>query len=160
MSLKRFVRNTGTGDKFATGDNLGKPIWVQPIEKFSGLVTDYDPDGTKVVLRANVYDMEEKQAYGRVVFFNDALCDGLGQFIGSETVVRFADVKTKDGKRSFRSALEGTDADYEMAESMLDTIHAEIAARLAELDSDAVPVSDAPKQNSAQADAVKGAFKR
>jgi hypothetical protein len=160
MALKRFVKSSGTGDKYPTGDHLNKPVYVQPLEKFSGLKTDYDEEGTKVVLRANVYDLNEKQAYARVVFFNDALVDGLGQFLGEETVVRFADIKTKDGKRTFRGVLDGTDDDYSLAESMMDDIRAAIEAREAELDSEDGPGSGAPAQDTAQAAAVKGAFKR
>lgn len=160
MALQRFVKSSGTGDKYPTQDNMDKPVYVQPIEKFTGLKTDYDENGEKVVLRVNVYDLQDKQAYVRVVFFNDALVDGLGQYIGSETVVRFADIKTKDGKRTFRGVLDGTDADYSMAEAMMDDIHAAIAAREAELDAEDGPTSDAPKQDATQANKVKGAFSR
>ncbi len=162
MALKRFVKSSGTGDKFPTGDNLNKPVYVQPLEKFSGLKTDYDEEGEKVVLRANVYDIEEQKAYSRVVFFNDALVDGLGQFLGEETVVRFADIKTKDGKRTFRGVQDGTDVDYEMAEQIgLDKIRAAIEERAAELDAQDGPAgSTGPTQDSAQAEKVKKAFSR
>lgn len=160
MSLKKFVRNTGTGDKYPTGDHLNKPVYVQPLEKFTGLVTDYDLEGTNVVLRANLYDMEEDKAYGRIVLFNAALVDGLGQYLGEETVIRFADIKTKDGKKTFRGVLEGTEDDYALAEKKLEEMRTAISARLQELDSDNAVAADSPKQDAAQAAAVKGAFKR
>lgn len=160
MALTRFVKSSGTGDRFPTADHLNTPVYVQPLEKFSGLKTDYDEEGVKVVLRANVYDLTEKAAYARVVFFNDALVDGLGQFLGEETVVRFSDIKTKDGKRTFRGVLDGTDEDYALAETLMDDIKAAIAARETELDSEEAPEANAPKQDAAQANAVKGAFKR
>lgn len=159
MALTRFVKSSGTGDKFPTADHLNTPVYVQPLEKFSGLKTDYDEEGVKVVLRANVYDLAEDKAYVRVVFFNDALVDGLGQFLGEETVVRFADIKTKDGKRTFRGVLDGTDDDYALAEKKMDEIKSALSAREAELESEDSPV-DSPKQDAAQAAAVKGAFKR
>lgn len=160
MALKRFVKSSGTGDKFPTGDHLNKAVYVQPLEKFSGLKTDYDEEGEKVVLRANVYDLTEDQAYVRVVFFNDALVDGLGQFLGDEVVVRFADIKTKDGKRTFRGVLDGTDDDYALAEKKMDQIHAALEARAAELDAEDGPSNGAPTQSAEQAAQVKGAFKR
>lgn len=159
MALQRFVKSSTSGDKFPTGDHLNKAVWVKPLEKFSGLKTDYDEEGEKVVLRAHVYDLEADQAYANCVFFNGALVDGLGQFLDNEVVVRFADVKTKDGKRSFRGVLDGTDEDYASAEAKLGQIHKAVEARLEELASEA-PSNGAPAQDADQASKVKAAFKR
>jgi hypothetical protein len=161
MALQRFVKSSGTGDRYRTEDHLNVPVLVQPIELFTGLVSEHDPEGEKVVMRANLYDLEEKQAYGRIVLFNPALVDGLKPYMGSETVIRFADIKKKTGKGTFRGCQEGTDADYALAESMLDDIHAAIEARLEELDSESNgPTENAPKQDEEQKAKVAGAFKR
>jgi hypothetical protein len=161
MALQRFVKSSGTGDRYPTGDNLNKPVFVQPLEKFTGMVTEHDKDGTGVNLRANLYDLVTGQAYGRIVLFNDALVDGLGRYIGEEVVVRFADIKKKNGSGSFRGALEGTDADYKLAEDNLDEIHAAIEARLAELDNDTGSNdSTSTATDPAVAAKAKAAFKR
>lgn len=161
MALKRFVQSSNTGDRYPTGDHLNTPVYVQPIEKFSGLKTKHDENGENVVIRCNVYDLDAKEAFVRVVFFNDALVDGLGQYLGEEVVVRFVDKKSKDGKNTYRGIEDGTDADYEMAERMEADIKAAIAEREAELDAEgAAAGNDGPKQDADQAAAVKGAFKR
>ncbi len=160
MALQRFVKSSGTGDRYPTGDHLNVPVFVQPLEKFTGMVTEHDKDGTGVNLRANLYDLETGKAYGKIVLFNQALVDGLGRYLGEEVVVRFADVKKKSGQGSFRGVLEGTDADYALAEKNLDEIHAAIAARLVELEEGDGVDSSAPAQDSTQKDAVKKAFSR
>jgi hypothetical protein len=156
MALTRFVKSSNTGDKYPTGNHLNKPVYVQPLEKFTGLKTDHDPEGENVVLRANLYDLTDKQAYGRIVLFNGALVDGLGQFLGEEVVVRFVDQKSKDGKRTYRAVQDGSDADYALAEGMIDEIRAAIEARLEELDSEAG--SDDTAEETAPAG--RSAFKR
>jgi hypothetical protein len=158
MALERFVKSSANGDRYPTGDHLNVPVLVQPIEKFTGMVTTHDKDGTGVNLRANLYDLETGKAYGRIVLFNQALVDGLSRYIGSETVVRFADVRKKDGSGTYRGIVEGTDEDFKLAESKLDEIHAAIEARLAELEDGGT--EDAPAQDSAQAAKVKAAFSR
>lgn len=170
MGIKKFERSGGgsfvKGDRFPTGDHLNKPVYIHPLDVVEGLKTEHDPEGVNPKIRAHVYDLEEKQAYANCIFFNGAVIDGMVEFLGEPTVVRFVDAKKKNGgKGTYRAMEAGTDADYALAESMEDDIEAALAARVAELEAEAAEeaslrAADAPKQNASQAAAVKGAFKR
>jgi hypothetical protein len=159
MALKGYVKSSNNGDKLATGDHLNVPFYIQPLELFTGLKTKFDEEGTEVVLRAHAYNLNTDEVYANIVLFNGALVDGLGRYVGDETVVRFVDVQNKAKTGTYRAVAEGTTDDFAVAEKKLETIQAAIAARVAELDSNAA-VADGPAQDSGQASAVKAAFKR
>lgn len=158
MALQRYEQAT-SGDNFKTEENLNVPCLVQPLEKKTGIKTQYDPDGEKIALICNVYDLEQDVVYGRAILFNGALVDQLGRYLGQETVVRFVNKKTRDGKATYRGVDEGTEADYKMAEAKLDAINEAIAARLVELDSGSSTPTPSG-QDPAQAAKVSAAFKR
>jgi hypothetical protein len=158
MALKGYVKSSNNGDKLSTGDNLNVPFYIQPLELFTGLKTKFDEEGVKLVLRAHAYNLETDEVFANIVLFNDALVDGLGRYVGDETVIRFADVQNKARTGTYRAVVEGTSDDFALAEKKLAKIQEAITARVAELDSDAVV--DSPAQDNSQAAAVKKAFSR
>lgn len=160
MALKGYVKSSNNGDKLATGDNLNVPFFIQPLELFTGLKTKFDENGENVVLRAHAYNLSTNEVYANIVLFNDALVDGLGRYVGDETVVRFIDVANKAKTGTYRAVAEGSAEDFALAEKNYTEIHAAIVARVAELDAEATVPSDAPAQDAGQKAAVKGAFKR
>lgn len=157
MALTKYVKQAQVkGDRLATADHLNKPFVIMPLGIIQGLKTTHDTEGLDDKLSAHAYDLEEDKAYANIVLFNGVLVENLSRYIGDETVVRFADVKKKDGKGSYRGLLEGTDADIDMAEAKMDEIKAAIAERVAELEAEAAEEAAADDK---VAPAAKG-FKR
>lgn len=158
MALTKYVKPAQIkGDRLATADHLNKPFYIQPLEVVHGLKTAHDAEGLEPKLSAHAYDLENDEAYANIILFNGVLVENLSRYVGDETVIRFADVKTKDGKRTFRGLLEGTDEDFALAEEKMDQIKAAIETRLEELEAEAAEetATEAPATK-----ATKAPFKR
>lgn len=138
MGLQDFKPNAGgsftKGDRFNFDTNVDKPFLVNPTRLTTGIKTDYDKEGTNVVLVANLVDLTDGTVLGDAVLFNGAVRDQLEKYIEEDgegmTVVRFAKLPNKAGNRTYNGVKLAESGDRELAEKWLASNPTAIADRL------------------------------
>lgn len=165
MGISTFVPNSSSskGDFFNFDENVDQPMLVNPTRLTDGIKTDYDKEGENVVLVANLVNLVTGEVMGNALMFNATVRDQLQKYIESDgegmTVVRFAKIKTKDGKRTYNGVKPAENGDVALAEKWLRDHPTGFADRLAELEAEAKAAQvEAEKSNGSSG--KSGAFKR